>query len=55
MCLDVQPYGSTQAAEREDILNVGGFSDTVFEIVAAFAAGELHPNHWVGLIEQIDL
>jgi 60 kDa SS-A/Ro ribonucleoprotein len=55
VCLDVQPYGSTQAAEREDILNVGGFSDTVFEIVAAFAAGELHPNHWVGLIEQIDL
>jgi 60 kDa SS-A/Ro ribonucleoprotein len=55
VCLDVQPYGSTQAPEREDILNVGGFSDTVFEIVAAFASGELHPNHWVGLIEQIDL
>jgi hypothetical protein len=34
----VQPYGSTQAAEREDILNIGGFSDAVFEIIAAFAA-----------------
>ncbi len=55
VCLDVQPSGSTQAAEREDILNIGGFSDTVFEIIAAFAAGELNPAHWVGLIEKIEL
>lgn len=55
VCLDVQPYGSTQAEEREDVLNVGGFSDSVFEIIAAFAAGELHADHWVGLIEQIEL
>jgi 60 kDa SS-A/Ro ribonucleoprotein len=55
VCLDLQPYGSTQAEEREDILNIGGFSDAVFEIIASFAAGELHPDHWVGLIEQIEL
>jgi 60 kDa SS-A/Ro ribonucleoprotein len=55
VCLDLQPYGSTQAAEREDIMNIGGFSDAVFEIIAAFAAGELNPNHWVGLIDQIEL
>jgi 60 kDa SS-A/Ro ribonucleoprotein len=55
VCLDIQPYASTQAAEREDILNIGGFSDAVFEIIASFAAGELHPDHWVGLIEAIEL
>jgi len=55
VCLDVQPNGSTQAAEREDILNIGGFSDAVFQVIAAFAAGELNPNHWVGLIDQIEL
>ena len=55
VCLDVQPYGSTQATERKDILNIGGFSDAVFEIIAAFAAGELSADHWVGLIEKIDL
>ncbi len=55
VCLDVQPNSSTQAAEREDILNVGGFSDTVFEIVAAFSEGKLHPDHWVGLIDNITL
>jgi 60 kDa SS-A/Ro ribonucleoprotein len=55
VCLDVQPNGSTQAAEREDILNIGGFSDVVFEIMATFAAGELNPNHRVGLIDKIEL
>ncbi len=55
VCLDVQPNGSSQAAEREDIMNIGGFSDTVFEIIASFASGESNPNHWVGLIEKIAL
>jgi 60 kDa SS-A/Ro ribonucleoprotein len=55
VCLDLQPYGSSQAVERQDILNIGGFSDAVFEIIAAFAAGELNADHWVGLIEQTAL
>lgn len=53
VCLDVQPYGSTQAQERADILNVGGFSDAVFEILATFAKGELNADHWVGVIESL--
>ncbi len=52
VCLDIQPYGTTQAAERHDILNVGGFSDAVFKIIAAFAADQLSPEHWVGVIEE---
>jgi 60 kDa SS-A/Ro ribonucleoprotein len=55
VCIDIQPHGTTQAAGREDILNVGGFSDAVFEIVAAFAAGTLGPQHWVGEIEKIEV
>ena len=55
VCLDVQPYGTTQAAERSDILNVGGFSDAVFEVIAAFAKNELTPAHWVGRIEELAL
>lgn len=55
VCIDIQPYASTQAEERADILNIGGFSDAVFQIMATFAAGELHPQHWVGLIEAIEL
>lgn len=55
VCIDIQPYGITQAAEREDVLNIGGFSDSVFELVTHFAAGRLTPGHWVGVIESIAL
>jgi 60 kDa SS-A/Ro ribonucleoprotein len=53
ICIDIAPYGTTQAAEREDILNIGGFSDDVFKIIAAFAAGQLSATHWVGEIESV--
>jgi 60 kDa SS-A/Ro ribonucleoprotein len=55
VCIDIAPYGTTQAAERGDVLNIGGFSDAVFDVVAAFASGQLNANHWVGEIESIPL
>lgn len=55
VCLDIQPYGTIQAVEREDILNVGGFSDKVFEVIGQFADGTLTPDHWVGVIEEAAL
>lgn len=53
--VDLQPAAHTQVAEREDVLNVGGFSDRVFELVADFAAGRMGPAHWVGEIDGIAL
>jgi 60 kDa SS-A/Ro ribonucleoprotein len=29
VCIDIQPYATVQAKERDDILNIGGFSDQV--------------------------
>ena len=55
VCIDIQPYGTTQAAERRDILNVGGFSDAVFTTVARFAEGQTGAEHWVGEIEKVAL
>ncbi len=55
VCIDIQPYRTVQAAEREDILNVGGFSDAVFDVIAAFARGGLRADHWVGVIEEVEL
>jgi 60 kDa SS-A/Ro ribonucleoprotein len=55
VCVDVQPYGTVQAAEREDILNVGGFSDQVFDVISTFARGELNADHWIGVIESVAL
>ena len=54
-CIDVQPYRTVQAVEREDILNVGGFSDQVFAVISEFARGELNADHWVGVIESVAL
>jgi 60 kDa SS-A/Ro ribonucleoprotein len=50
VCIDIQPNGTTQAKEREDILNVGGFSDLVFTVIAEFASGRMSGDHWVGKI-----
>ncbi|MEZ5428516.1 MAG: TROVE domain-containing protein [Pyrinomonadaceae bacterium] len=55
VCIDIQPYGTTQAQERGDILNIGGFSDQVFEIIDLFARNELSAEHWVGVIEKVEL
>jgi len=55
VCIDIQPYGTTQAQERGDIMNIGGFSDQVFDVVAEFAAGRLTPDHWIGVINAVKL
>ncbi|OYU47547.1 MAG: RNA-binding protein [Rhizobiales bacterium PAR1] len=55
VCIDISPSTTTQVVERADVLNIGGFSDAVFEMIAAFVKGELSPEHWVGEIEKIAL
>lgn len=55
VCIDLQPYGSVQAPDREDILNVGGFSDAVFRVLAEFAAAGRRKDHWVDRINRVDL
>ncbi|SDJ40967.1 vWA domain-containing protein [Salipiger marinus] len=55
VCIDIQPLGTTQAAERRDVLNIGGFSDQVFDQIADFAAGRMGPDHWVGQIRAVAL
>jgi 60 kDa SS-A/Ro ribonucleoprotein len=36
VCIDLQPYTTTQAPDRSVILNVGGFRDAVFRVVPSF-------------------
>jgi 60 kDa SS-A/Ro ribonucleoprotein len=55
VCIDIQPYATTQAVEREDIINVGGFSDQVFQLLADVAGGHSTEDHWVRQIERIQL
>jgi 60 kDa SS-A/Ro ribonucleoprotein len=51
-CIDLVPNTTTQAPGREDILNIGGFSDAVFDLLAAFAAGADGASHWISEIEK---
>ncbi len=53
VCIDIQPYGSTQAPERADILNIGGFSDAVFQVVASYLADDA--ARFVAEVEAIEL
>lgn len=53
VCIDLQPYTTTQAPDHKEILNVGGFSDAVFSVVASFLDGG--PARLVAEIEAIDL
>ena len=55
VCLDVQPYTDTPAYTRDDILNLGGFSDAVFGRIDEFARAEGSPATWVETIEAIEV
>ncbi len=57
VCIDLQPHTTAQAADtgRQDVLNVGGFSDHVFDVIEEFAKGTLNTNQWVGVIEAMSL
>jgi 60 kDa SS-A/Ro ribonucleoprotein len=55
ICIDIQPSATTQAAERADIVNVGGFSDQVFSLIADVAAGRSSEDHWVREIQRIQI
>ena len=51
--IDLQPHPTTQAPERADILNIGGFSDSVFEIINAFLASD--SGRFVAEVEAMTL
>lgn len=53
VCIDLQPYATTQAPDRSDILNVGGFSDAVFTVVASFLGDR--PGRFVAEVEAVEL
>ena len=52
VCLDIQPYTTAQARNRQDILNIGGFSDQVFSLIGSFAERGMGTDFWVDEIEK---
>ena len=55
VCLDIQPYTKAQGRNRQDILNIGGFSDQVFSLIGSFAERGMGTDFWVEEIEKMPL
>ncbi|MCA9111818.1 MAG: TROVE domain-containing protein, partial [Planctomycetaceae bacterium] len=53
VCIDIQPYNTTQAPDRDDILNIGGFTDAVFNVVSAYLENDA--SRFVQEVESIKL
>ena len=55
VCIDIAPYASTMAHDRDDILNVGGFSDQVFDVISRFEELGNNKDLWIQAIESIQI
>ena len=52
VCVDLAPNTTTQATSKKDVLNVGGMSDSVFDVIAAFLENSGNPDFWVSKINK---
>ena len=56
VCMDLTPNTSTQAIDKHNVMNVGGFNDAVMPAIEQFALmGRSTKNMWIDQIEQISL
>jgi 60 kDa SS-A/Ro ribonucleoprotein len=53
ICIDITPGTTTQAKSREDIMNIGGFTDAVFDAMARFASGQT--RDWVEIVQNTEV
>ncbi len=54
-CIDITPNATAQARSRPNVLNVGGFSDAVFNTLAAFATGDVAGDGLVAEVARVVL
>jgi 60 kDa SS-A/Ro ribonucleoprotein len=52
VCIDIVPNGTTQAVGT-DVLNVGGFSDQVFDVISQFVELGNNKDLWIKTIESV--
>ncbi len=56
VCIDITPNTTSQASRDRNILNVGGFGDQVFDVIANFLKEDAaDPEHWVKVIEAVEI
>lgn len=55
ICCDLTPRDNSQICVRKDVLQVGGFSDQVFDVVSSFVSQSKSKDFWVEEINKISL
>ncbi len=55
VCIDITPNATTQVSNSRDVLNIGGFSDQIFDVIAKFVEFGNSPEFWVTTIEAVKL
>lgn len=55
VCIDLAVGATTQVASDTSVLNIGGFSDSVWEVIKSFVEGMPSADHWVSVINSVQL
>ena len=55
ICVDLTPADNSQVQEHKDVLQVGGFSDEVFNVIGSFIEHGHSQDHWVHEIEKVEV
>lgn len=51
--IDISPSHSVQTKDEQNVINIGGFSDAVFNVMANYLNGSI--TQWVDLIKKINI
>lgn len=52
VCLDITPNVTTQVNTQKDVLNLGGFNDTCFDVISKFMESGSSGDFWIQTIES---
>lgn len=55
ICIDLTPGTTSQTEARHNILQVGGFSDQVFDVVKSFMSHGHETDHWISRIQKTEI
>lgn len=50
--IDIAPYADTQAYDDKKIMNIGGWSDSTFQVINDFLLEEDNKNNWINFIKN---
>lgn len=53
--IDLQPYGTVQVKDSPKVMNIGGFSNSIFDLIGMFAEGSLESGRLKSAIEAVSI